>query len=126
MLQEPVACLGYSVMPSRIKVHNPYPGNKLRQAADKAYRRSKGTNASRGYDATWRRIRLLVLADEPLCRLCAAKGKHTVARHVDHIDGDSWNRANSNLQPLCIACHNAKTADDLARMRNKKVLGANS
>lgn len=102
--------------PMRIPVHRPL-GSDTKKAADKAYRRSRGTNAERGYDAAWRRIRLLVLAAEPMCRHCKREGKRTVAVHVDHIDADAWNRSNNNLQPLCLAHHNSKTAEDMKRMR---------
>jgi len=52
-----------------------------------------------------------VLRREPLCRSCAAHGRVTLAVHVDHIwpkhRGGSDDLA--NLQPLCEACHEAKT-----------------
>jgi 5-methylcytosine-specific restriction endonuclease McrA len=62
----------------------------------------------------WTLRRRVVLYLEPQCRQCSAK-----AWEVDHItprcEGgtDAWD----NLQPLCCACHDAKTRTDLARMR---------
>ncbi|WP_313465651.1 HNH endonuclease signature motif containing protein [Stenotrophomonas sp.] len=68
-------------------------------------RRALPTNSAR-----WRRIREAVLAREPLCRACAMLGKVCAATEVDHIDGDSGNNADTNLQPLCRPCHSGKTA----------------
>lgn len=63
--------------------------------------------------ARWQRLRAAVLADEPLCRMCAQQDRVTAASHVDHViphRGDEtrmFDRA--NLQPLCARCHSAKT-----------------
>lgn len=72
----------------------------------------RGTSTERGYDVTHRRIRSLMLAEEPLCRECATAGRITVATESDHIvpmgrGGDRW--AMENRQPLCHSCHSAKT-----------------
>jgi 5-methylcytosine-specific restriction enzyme A len=55
--------------------------------------RYRGTAASRGYDADWRRVRLQALKrDNYLCVHCLAAGRVTSAFDVDHIialcDGD--------------------------------------
>ena len=57
----------------------------------------------------WRTLRASVLAREPLCRDCHARGIVTEATDVDHADGDPGNNDASNLQPLCHACHSHKT-----------------
>lgn len=87
-----------------------------RDAAERsrAVTRARGSAAARGYDAAWRRLRLAVLAEEPLCRFCKAEGKVTPATVVDHIDGNAWNRARLNLRPLCKPCHDRRTARDQA------------
>ena len=72
----------------------------------------RGSAHARGYDAAWRRVRLAVLADEPLCRFCAAAALVVPAVEVDHIDGDSQHNARSNLRPLCRPCHSRRTARD--------------
>jgi 5-methylcytosine-specific restriction endonuclease McrA len=61
----------------------------------------------------WKRMRLLVLSQEPLCRACASRGVDRAAAEVDHIvamseGGASLDRA--NLQPLCRSCRSRKTA----------------
>jgi 5-methylcytosine-specific restriction protein A len=72
----------------------------------------RGSSASRGYDHRWRKIRLAVLADEPLCRMCHERGRITAAQEVDHIDGNSRNNERDNLRPLCKPCHSGRTARD--------------
>lgn len=73
------------------------------------------SSAARGYGADWRKVRAAVLADEPLCRFCAAEGRIVAATQVDHIEGfngvrDARRLDRANLQPLCAPCHAAKTA----------------
>lgn len=79
------------------------------RAERQRYDRERGSAASRGYDARWRRIRAMVLAEEPLCRECAKQGRTVPATEVDHIDGNVWNMGRENLQPLCDSCHGRKT-----------------
>ena len=61
--------------------------------------------------AAWQRMRASVLAGEPLCRHCAARGLTVPATDVDHMNGADDNRLES-LQPLCHECHSRKTAAD--------------
>ena len=73
----------------------------------KRYDRDRGTSAQRGYDSrVWRKVRAMVLRDEPLCRRCKTAGKLTAAAVVHHIDEDSRNNMRGNLEPLCERCHN--------------------
>ena len=65
--------------------------------------------------AAWRRLRAAVLAEEPLCRTCWARGTTTPATDVDHADGDPTNNADSNLVPLCHSCHSRKTQADMGK-----------
>ena len=62
----------------------------------------------------WRRLRAAVLAEEPLCRLCAAAGRTEAATEVDHIapvcERPDLQMARSNLRGLCHRCHAAVTA----------------
>lgn len=73
-----------------------------------------GSAASRGYDAAWRRLRRIILANEPLCRYCAEVGVTTLAAHVDHIvpisQRPDLRLDPANLQPLCEYHHNVVKA----------------
>jgi hypothetical protein len=63
--------------------------------------------------AAWRKAREAILADDPLCPICAHQGRATAAAEVDHIEP----RASAperffdrlNLWGLCRACHFIKT-----------------
>ena len=96
-------------MPSAPPKHRP-----AGWVAPKPWASTKTSSTARGYGATWQRLRRQVLAEEPLCRAC--KPRVTAAVAVDHIvpkaKGGTDDRA--NLQPLCQACHDAKTARDRA------------
>ncbi|MBB4152914.1 5-methylcytosine-specific restriction protein A [Sphingomonas jinjuensis] len=69
------------------------------------------------------RERAQVVAEEPLCRTCLARGIETSTEEVDHIvplaEGGSDTR--SNKQGLCGPCHRAKTRrEDAERRRGGK------
>jgi len=74
--------------------------------------RSRLSAASRGYDAAWRRVRLVALQrDSYLCVACLKEGRVTQAEEVDHIipmtsGGERLNL--DNLQSLCSPCHKNK------------------
>jgi 5-methylcytosine-specific restriction protein A len=69
---------------------------------------------ARGYGSDWTRLRLQVLTDEPLCRMCSAEGRVTAAREVDHIKpfnglADPLRLDPDNCRPLCTPCHRHRT-----------------
>lgn len=76
---------------------------------------TRGTAAHRGYDARWRRIRAEVLRKHPLCMDCLEQGRTAAATDVHHIDGNVQNMAESNLRPLCKACHSRHTIKENRR-----------
>jgi 5-methylcytosine-specific restriction protein A len=76
--------------------------------------RDPRTTTQRGYGWPWQKARKVVLAEEPLCRICSKDGRVTVAEEVDHIDGNSHNNERENLRPLCRLCHLRRTARDQA------------
>ena len=61
--------------------------------------------------------RKALLEREPLCRHCKAKGITRAATIADHIVAlvNGGPDTEDNLQPLCRACSDAKTNDDLGR-----------
>lgn len=69
--------------------------------------------------AAWKRLRAEVLADEPLCRMCTARGLVVAATDVDHIEDSradyTDDNSRENLQPLCHACHSLKTAASMGK-----------
>jgi len=102
-------------MPSRPPVHRPAgykPPEQRKREADKR----RGNARQRGYDADWERARLVVLAEEPMCRFCAERGDATPAREVDHIipiaDRPDLRLTRSNLRSLCRPCHSRRTVRD--------------
>lgn len=77
------------------------------------YDKRRGSSASRGYGAAWRKLRAQVIKQEPLCRRCRRANTTT----VDHILPKELGGtdARSNLQGLCKACHDIKTAQEDGR-----------
>ena len=95
------------------------------EAHQKAFRRkqdeSRGNAAERGYDATWRRLRLAFLAQHPICECddCqAGKLRLTAATVVDHIvsieERPDLRLDWSNLRAMAKRCHDRRTAKDQA------------
>ncbi|WP_082100131.1 HNH endonuclease signature motif containing protein [Anaeromyxobacter sp. PSR-1] len=85
------------------------------QAAAEAYAQRQAQNREKRADRyalyrtpEWRRLRAVVLAEEPTCRMCGEKA--TVVDHITPHLGDLMlflDRA--NLQALCKRCHDSKT-----------------
>lgn len=75
--------------------------------------RERGSAASRGYGATWKRYRKMYLARHPLCTDPYERhvGRVVLATDVDHIVPLRAGGGNqeSNLQSLCHECHTYKT-----------------
>ena len=73
----------------------------------------RGSAASRGYGARWRKARASYLGLHPLCAECQRHGRAVAASVVDHIKPHKGNRKlfwdERNWQALCKRCHDAKT-----------------
>jgi 5-methylcytosine-specific restriction protein A len=70
---------------------------------------------------TWKRLRRMQLAEEPLCRSCGL-----AARVVDHIvqisqGGERYDMG--NLQSLCSSCHDKKRQQESRRTFGKSSKG---
>ena len=72
--------------------------------------KGRPSSSQRGYGATWRRLRQLVLHRYPMCNEC----KRKPSEDVDHIrpKADGGEDTMENLQGLCRGCHNNKTAQE--------------
>ena len=90
----------------------------VRRIARRETDAQRGNSAARGYDARWRKARLIHLAHHPRCvGFGATRGKclqpasvvdHVVPHRGDHTlfwDAENW-------QSLCASCHNSKTATE--------------
>lgn len=67
----------------------------------------------------WKKLRAQVLAEEPLCRWCLARGLYVASTDVDHIKDSredySDDSRRENLTGLCHECHSLKTARDMGK-----------
>lgn len=63
--------------------------------------------------AAWRKLRAMVLAEQPLCPECGDQGLMVPATEVDHHDNDPSNNSRDNLVGLCKSHHSAKTMAEL-------------
>ncbi len=71
------------------------------------------SSARRGYDRTWRRVRLFHLQEHPLCVVCLETGQTTAATEVDHIaplTAGGERLDSRNLRSLCERHHKQITA----------------
>ena len=87
---------------------------KANSFADK----KRGNRHERGYGTAWSKLRELVLKrDQGLCQPCAATGRVTLAKEVDHKvpKAEGGTDDESNLQGICHACHLTKTAAEAKR-----------
>lgn len=86
-------------------------GNRMQTIQPGSWRTSGQTSAQRGYGYKWQKAREGFLRSHPLCVMCEAEGRVTVATVVDHIvphRGDQklfWDK--SNWQSLCKRHHDS-------------------
>lgn len=85
-----------------------------------SWRTSEQTAAQRGYGYKWQLARAKFLREHPLCVMCKAEDRVTLATVVDHITphrGDQslfWRR--SNWQSLCATHHSSDKQREEARL----------
>lgn len=106
MPNKPLHPCAYPSCPALIPAGERFCTDHKRQL-DREYNRQRGSAASQGYGARWRKLRTWFLKDHPLCAICGRP-----ATDVDHIVSKRKGGTDDpeNLQALCHACHSAKTA----------------
>jgi 5-methylcytosine-specific restriction protein A len=84
------------------------------KAAQRVYRATRGTTASRGYGARWTTYSRQYRREHPLCVVCAVEGRTVPSEHVDHIvpvhgpdDPQFW--CPDNHRATCHSCHSRVT-----------------
>ena len=88
------------------------------RASDKDTRKFLGSKR-------WKVLVASILAADPLCQSCKAKGKTVLADEVDHIKPRAeypdlmWDK--NNLQGLCRSCHIEKTRQENANTYDETI-----
>lgn len=99
------------------------PNLKVRPTGRASNWDRRKSRQSRGYGRDHERMRSVVLAEEPLCRVCLALDppRYTPSTVADHrkpkAEGGTDDR--ENYQGLCAPCSKAKTAKESARARRR-------
>lgn len=96
---------------SRCALHKPKPWQRT------------ANQAKRTTGRTLQRQRQQLFRSEPLCRECMRNGHTTPATIRDHIVplAEGGRDDDSNIQPLCQQCSDAKTARESARGRGGRI-----
>lgn len=77
--------------------------------AQRRYNRERPKADDFYYSYEWKQARRKYLNDHPMCERCH-KSKSVIVDHIKPVSQGGSRLATSNLQALCAACHNRKTA----------------
>ena len=105
-------------MPWSPKQHRPAfapSREQVRKQSQKNYNRTRRKNQEFYDSKAWRKLSKWFRKKNPLCAHCRDKGIAKEAQLVDHIvpiEQGGEPLSESNLQSLCIPCHNTKTAEE--------------
>ncbi len=81
------------------------------QAAKRYNALQRDKEAEKFYkSAAWKKVRGIHLARQPLCVECGRPAK--IVDHIQEIRDGGAKLSDENLQSMCVACHNAKTAEE--------------
>lgn len=111
-------------MPRKPKTHRP-PGFKGNTVTKKEYDAKRANVPWRRWYllARWKKLRAIVLYEEPYCRRCEAEGIVTPSDTVNHItphEGNAtlfWDRG--NLEGVCASHHSSDIQREEAARRRK-------
>jgi 5-methylcytosine-specific restriction protein A len=98
--------------------------------AKPAWDHAQPSRHKRGYGRQHVRLRAQLLAQEPLCRLCAQKNPPrvtaaTIADHIVPIAKGGAVHDITNMQPVCKPCHDEKSLRDQGKTyRPRRAFGA--
>ena len=83
-----------------------------RRDKDRTHDDHRGTAHDRGYGSTWQKVRLMQLAQQPLCQDCQAEGLVMIGVEVHHIKAkrNGGDDSFDNLMTLCKSHHSKRTA----------------
>lgn len=82
------------------------------------------SSTQRGYGREHRKLREQLLRQEPLCRMCKAKGRITAATIADHIvplAKGGPRHTLDGLQPVCGPCHQDKSNADKGHRVKRRI-----
>jgi 5-methylcytosine-specific restriction enzyme A len=97
---------------------------KHKKAKESNYNKyGRDPEAKKLYGYRWQKASKRFLAANPLCLECKKKGKLKASKVTDHIVPHKGNKELfwdiNNWQPLCVSCHNRKTAKEDGGFGNK-------
>jgi len=100
-------------MPYSPPRHNARKVAANKKASQRHYNKHVRTGQEFYNTTAWKKLRTRYAKQNPLCVRCKEQGRVTPVQIVDHIieikDGGA-SLDESNLQSMCRACHNSKTA----------------
>ena len=74
----------------------------------KAFANNRNYHDDRYHTTAWRKLRMDVIRQEPVCRACKRQ-EATVVDHIQPVRLGGEFFLHENLQPLCKGCHNSKS-----------------
>ncbi len=80
---------------------------------------NRGTAHERGYTAHHRKLRKMVMAEQPICAECIRQGELSPGVEMHHIDGDVWNTDRDNVEMLCKRHHSQITVREQGGLRGR-------
>ena len=107
---------GPDAEPSEMPFAPPRHSNPAQQQQRLIADKQHNSDTAFYHSATWKKLRKLILARDPLCVICLAAGQVTEATQVDHIVprriAPDRSYDSTNLRSICASCHSRRTRQD--------------